>query len=211
VAITIAIIITEVPYEECGSPRFLYSMKLITITGPSGAGKDTVAKMMSKMTDWPVICSYTTRPRRFGEVAGEDHYFVDKCDVPREKMLAYTQYGGYEYWTMVDQIKDIAIYVIDEAGLVDLKKHHPEITVYSIYVFSPAVTRLTRDVKLSRILRDEERLKLTADNDYDYCIYNDFCMNLKNLCFEVARCVCHMPFVKEHLDPYDPKKPHFTD
>lgn len=147
-------------------------MKLITITGPSGAGKDTVAKMMSKMTDWPVICSYTTRPRRFGEVAGEDHYFVDKCDVPREKMLAYTQYGGYEYWTMVDQIKDIAIYVIDEAGLVDLKKHHPEITVYSIYVFSPAVTRLTRDVKLSRILRDEERLKLTADNDYDYCIYN---------------------------------------
>ena len=72
-------------------------MKLITITGPSGAGKDTVAKMMSNMTDWPIVCSYTTRPRRFGEIAGEDHYFVDKCDVPREKMLAYTQYGGYEY------------------------------------------------------------------------------------------------------------------
>lgn len=186
-------------------------MKLITITGPSGAGKDTVAKMMSEMTDWPVICSYTTRPRRFGEVAGEDHYFVDKCDVPREKMLAYTQYGGYEYWTTVDQIKGIAIYVIDEAGLVDLKKHHPEITVYSIYVFSAAAARLTRGVKLVRILRDEEHLNLAADIGFDDRIYNDFSKDLKELRFEVARCVCYMPFVKEHLDPYDLETPHFTD
>lgn len=186
-------------------------MKLITITGPSGAGKDTVAKMMSKMTDWPIICSYTTRPRRFGEVAGEDHYFVKKCDVPREKMLAYTQYGGYEYLTTVDQIKDMAIYVIDEAGLVDLKKHHPEIKVYSIYVYSAAATRLTRGVKLARILRDEERLKSAADIGFDYRIYNDYCTEKNNLCLEVARCVCHMPFVKEHLDPYDLETPHFTD
>ena len=186
-------------------------MKLITITGPSGAGKDTVANMMSQMTDWPVICSYTTRPRRFGEVAGEDHYFVDKCDVPREKMLAYSQYGGYEYWTTVDQIKGIAIYVIDEAGLVDLKKHHHEITVYSIYVHCAAATRLIRGVKLARILRDEERLKSAADIGFDYRIYNDYCTEKDDLCLEVARCVCYMPFVKEHLDPYYLETPHFTD
>lgn len=41
-------------------------MKLITITGPSGAGKDTIARIMSEMTDWPIICSYTTRPMREG-------------------------------------------------------------------------------------------------------------------------------------------------
>ena len=148
-------------------------MKLITITGPSGAGKDTVARMLSEMTDWPVVCSYTTRPRRFGEVAGEDHYFVDKCDVPREKLLAYTQYGGYEYWTTVEQIKDMAIYVIDEAGLVDLKKHHPEIKVYSIYVYSSAATRLTRGVKLARMLRDKERMNLGADIGFDDYISNE--------------------------------------
>lgn len=74
-------------------------MKLITITGPSGAGKDTIARIMSEMTDWPVICSYTTRPKREGEIDGVEHHFVEKCDVQHDKMLAYTQYGGYESWT----------------------------------------------------------------------------------------------------------------
>ena len=95
-------------------------MKLITITGPSGAGKDTVAQMLSGMTGWPVLCSYTTRPMREDEQEGREHHFVEKCDVPKEKMRAYTRYGGFEYWTTVDQIGDIAISVIDEVGLVDV-------------------------------------------------------------------------------------------
>lgn len=45
-------------------------MKLITITGPSGAGKDTVARMLSDLGGYKVICSYTTRPKREGEIDG---------------------------------------------------------------------------------------------------------------------------------------------
>lgn len=92
-------------------------MKLITITGPSGAGKDTVALMLSDLDGYKVLCSYTTRPKREGEIDGVEHHFVEKCDVPHDKMLAYTQYGGYEYWTTIDQVTDKAIYVIDEDGL----------------------------------------------------------------------------------------------
>lgn len=36
-------------------------MKLITIIGPSGAGKDTVALMLSVILGYDVLCSYTTR------------------------------------------------------------------------------------------------------------------------------------------------------
>ena len=43
-------------------------MKLITITGPSGAGKDTVARMLSEMGGYQVLCSYTTRPKREGRL-----------------------------------------------------------------------------------------------------------------------------------------------
>ena len=92
---------------------FLYNMKLITITGPSGAGKDTVARMLSEMGGYQVLCSYTTRPKREGEIDGVEHYFVEKCNVPRDKMLAYTRYGGYEYWVPIDQVKNQAIYVQD--------------------------------------------------------------------------------------------------
>ena len=71
-------------------------MKLITITGPSGAGKDTVARMLSEMSSYKVLCSYTTRPKREGEIDGVEHHFVEKCDVPHDKRLAYTRGGGYE-------------------------------------------------------------------------------------------------------------------
>lgn len=58
-------------------------MQLITITGSSSAGKDTVARMLSEMTGIPVLCSYTTRQKRDGEMNGREHYFVKECNVPQ--------------------------------------------------------------------------------------------------------------------------------
>ena len=169
-------------------------MRLITITGPSGAGKDTVARMMSEMTDWPVLCSYTTRHMREGEVNGREHYFVEHVNVSPTKMLAYTSYGGYDYWTRLDQVKDTAIYVIDEVGLVELKEKHPDIEVYSIYVSSLLPTRLTRGVKLSRIIRDVERFRNAPHIKYNNFIHNNADKN--SLQKRVARCICDIPFGK---------------
>ena len=169
--------------------------RLITITGPSGAGKDTVARMMSEMTDWPVLCSYTTRPMREGEVNGREHYFVERFDVPFTKILAHTRYGGYDYWTNIDQVKDTAIYVIDEVGLVELKEKHPEIDVHSIYVYSEIHIRLTRGVKLPRIIRDVERFRSAPQITYAYVIRNN--QDKNSLKEYVAICICNMPFIKD--------------
>lgn len=135
-------------------------MKLITITGPSGAGKDTVARMLSEMGGYKVLCSYTTRPKREGEVEGVEHHFVDKCDVPHDKMLAYTKYGGYEYWTTIDQVTDKAIYVIDEDGLKALCKKFPDIELFSICVSAKESVRLRRGVSQERMDRDKKRQRL---------------------------------------------------
>lgn len=132
-------------------------MKLITIIGPSGAGKDTVARMLSEMGGYKVLCSYTTRPKRDGEIDGVEHHFVDKCDVPHDKMLAYTKYGGYEYWTTIDQVTDKAIYVIDEDGLKALRKKFPDIEFFSICVSARESTRLCRGVSQERMDRDNKR------------------------------------------------------
>ena len=171
--------------------------RLITITGPSGAGKDTVARMMSEMTDWPVLCSYTTRPIREGEVNGREHYFVEHVNVSPTKMLAYTHYGGYDYWTRLDQVKDTAIYVIDEVGLVELKEKHPDIEVYSIYVNSWLPIRLTRGVKLPRIIRDVERFRNAPQIKYNKVIHNN--KDKDSLQEYVARCICEIPFVQALL------------
>ena len=147
-------------------------MKLITITGPSGAGKDTVARMLSDIGGYKVLCSYTTRPKREGEFDGVDHHFVEKCNVPHDKMLAYTQYGGYEYWTTIDQVTDKAIYVIDEDGLRALCEKIPEIELFKICVSATEATRLRRGVLQERMLRDKQR-NLLPLLSYDAVIFNN--------------------------------------
>lgn len=147
-------------------------MKLITITGPSGAGKDTVARMLSEMGGYKVLCSYTTRPKREGEIEGVEHHFVEKCDVSHDKMLAYTQYGGYEYWTTIDQVKDKAVYVIDEDGLKALRKKFPDIEIFSICVSARESTRLRRGVSQKRMDRDKMRKRLPL-SFFDAVIFNN--------------------------------------
>lgn len=159
-------------------------MKLITITGPSGAGKDTVARMLSEMTGYKVLCSYTTRPKREDEIDGVEHHFVWKCDVPHDKMLAYTQYGGYEYWTTIDQVTDKAIYVIDEDGLRALCEKFPDIELFKICVSAIEDTRLRRGVTPERMARDKQRTLLPLAF-YDAVIFNNG--SSSNLCDEVQR------------------------
>ena len=147
-------------------------MKLITITGPSGAGKDTVARMLSEMGGYQVLCSYTTRPKREGEIDGVEHHFVEQCNVPRDKIVAYTQYGGYEYWVTIDQVKNKSIYVIDEDGLKYLCKRFPDIELFKICVSAKESTRLSRGVSQERIDRDKQRKPMPL-SFYNAVIFNN--------------------------------------
>lgn len=151
-------------------------MKLITIIGPSGAGKDTAARILSELTNIPVLVSYTTRPMREGEENGREHHFVCECDAPRDAMLAYTQYGGYEYWTELLQIQSSAIYVIDEEGLRDLRQRFPGIKIISIYITASKLVRMKRGVTFERISRDDMREQFPLDY-YDYRISNNRTVN----------------------------------
>ena len=147
-------------------------MKLITITGPSGAGKDTVARMLSEMGGYKVLCSYTTRPKRDGEIDGVEHHFVEACNVQRDKMVAYTKYGGYEYWVTIDQISNRSIYVIDEDGLKYLCKRFTDTELFKICVSAKESTRLYRGVSQERIDRDKQR-KCLPLAFYDAVIFNN--------------------------------------
>lgn len=125
--------------------------KIIAIIGQAGAGKDTVARLLSFSLGIPLICSYTTRPMREGEKNGREHIFVKECNIPREKMLAYTEYGGYEYWTELSQIEDTAIYVIDEKGIMDICERFPDIELVNIYVAAKPETLKARGIAPERM------------------------------------------------------------
>lgn len=163
--------------------------KIIAIMGPSGAGKDTVANILSFALNIPLLCSFTTRPMRDGEVNGREHFFVKECKTPKEKMLAYTEYGGYEYWTELDQVKDAAIYVIDERGFLGICENFPDIELVSIYVAAKPETLKARGIAPERTNRDEYRVSLDI-NSFDYVISNNSSLyRLLTNTLNVVRCI----------------------
>lgn len=149
--------------------------KMICLVGPSGSGKTTLANIASKELNISTLCSYTTRPKRENEVNGIDHFFVSKDKMPtKDKMLAYTKFGDYEYWANIEQIptdKPI-IYVIDEKGLMMLlEEWGDKYDIVSILI--------KRDRKLiietvgkERVNRDKSRVKID-ENSYDAVISNN--------------------------------------
>ena len=163
--------------------------KIIAIMGPSGAGKDTVANILSFALNIPLLCSFTTRPMRDGEVNGKEHFFVKECKTPKEKMLAYTEYGGYEYWTELAQVKDSAIYVIDERGFLSICENFPDIELMSIYVAAKPETLKDRGIAPERTNRDEYRVSLDI-NSFDYVISNNSSLyRLLTNTLNVVRCI----------------------
>ena len=52
---------------------------LIVVSGPSGAGKDTICNMVvNEMKDTKISISMTSREPRGKEIDGVDYYFVSK-------------------------------------------------------------------------------------------------------------------------------------
>lgn len=136
---------------------------LITITGNSGVGKDTIAEYMRSKTGWNVIRSYTNRPMREGET-GREHRFVTHCQDASDACFAYTKYGGYDYWVHTTQITEapISIYIVDEKGLADARKHlswyGDHVLMYTINVLADECVIKERGVTEERIKRDKERV-----------------------------------------------------
>jgi guanylate kinase len=75
---------------------------LIVISGPSGAGKDTVMeRMQERGMPFRFVVTATTRPRRANEVEGRDYIFVGKEEFARmigqNELIEYAMvYGDYK-------------------------------------------------------------------------------------------------------------------
>jgi guanylate kinase len=147
---------------------------LVALVGASGSGKTAASLFLKDKIGWGVVTSYTTRPMREGEADGREHIFVTADRMPpKERMCAYTKFGGYDYWAEWDQIKDggCTAYVIDEKGLADLMGHEQ-----SPFPFRMVAVRITRKdlpgIDEARKQRDKERIRL-PESLFDYTIDND--------------------------------------
>ena len=50
---------------------------MIVLSSPSGAGKTTLVKLLSKKKNFNISISHTTRKPRINEIENKDYYFVN--------------------------------------------------------------------------------------------------------------------------------------
>lgn len=163
---------------------------LIVVSGPSGAGKDTICRNLVEKTDntW-ISVSMTSRSPRNGEVEGKDYYFVTKEEfeekIKEDKFLEYAMYNNNYYGTPKEKLEDYlnsgidVILAIDIQGAVNIKKLIP--SALFIFIMPPDMKTLKRrliDRKTESKEKVVERFK-TAYNEinhvqkYNYVVVND--------------------------------------
>lgn len=83
---------------------------IITLTGPSCAGKSTLEKAL-KAKGFAGAISTTTRPRREGEKSGEAYYFVERCMFEEQmlmnKFIEAIEFSGNMYGVEVREVESL--------------------------------------------------------------------------------------------------------
>ncbi len=138
---------------------------LIVISGPSGVGKDTIARALigEQPDNFYFVVTATTRPPREGEVQGYDYYFASNDEFARmieenellEYAVVYNDYKGIPKQHIREALasgKDV-IMRVDVQGAATVRKLIPN----SIHVF------LTTESEAELVARLTERKSETAE------------------------------------------------
>jgi guanylate kinase len=167
--------------------------KIICLVGPSGSGKTHMACRLENEYGIPQIQSRTTRPKRKPDEVGHTFVTEEEFDTYQEShMIAYTKFGEHRYCCLHrDLTEPVMTYVIDEDGLLYLRKNFSE--MYDIF----AVKLYMCDHKRASLVTEErmerDRGKFTLDDDaFDYFIdTTDFNDNDRKTCKMIIRMYQH--------------------
>jgi len=164
--------------------------ELFIVSAPSGAGKTTLCrKLCAIVPRLKYSVSYTTRPRRKGEINNVHYTFISEKkfkDMIREEEFAeWAVVHGNLYGTSIRRLKELLkrgydiILDIDVQGAVQMKRRIKD-AVY-IFVLPPSMKVLQKRLKFRRSDSAEQikrrlekaREEILSYRNYDYVIINN--------------------------------------
>jgi len=174
---------------------------MVILSSPSGAGKTTLVKLLSKDKNFHISISHTTREARPSEVADKDYYFVNQEKfenlTKNEEFLEYAKVFSHFYGTtrtpVIEKLEkgENVIFDIDWQGADQIKNKKLNYKLITFFILPPSKEVLferlsNRDMKDKLIV--EERMKEFSRDvlhwiNYDYVIIND---NLDECYFKIS-------------------------
>ena len=173
---------------------------MIVLSSPSGAGKTTLTKLLSKNNYYLISVSHTTRKPRINEVDAKDYYFVNEDEfkslIKKDEFLEHAKVFNHFYGTsktfVINSLEKESnvIFDIDWQGAKQIKEKKLKYKLITFFILPPSKKVLferlsNRDMKDKLIV--EERMRQFSKDvlhwvDYDYVVVND---NLENCYNEV--------------------------
>lgn len=164
---------------------------IFIISGPSGAGEDSVIDGLKQIFDTERIITTTTRKPREGESDGNPYYFVSEEDfkemIEKDELAEYAcEYNNKYYGVTYKELNrakntgKVAFWKIEYKGVMTAKKKYPEIK--SIYIAPPSLEILRKRILKRNPETSEkyfqERLEYTKEwmkheDIYDYKVVNE--------------------------------------
>jgi len=159
---------------------------LLVISGPSGVGKDTIARQLidRRPDNFYFVVTATTRSPRVGEVDGQDYFFMSNDEFARmienddllEYAVVYNDFKGIPKQQIRDALKSgrDVIMRVDVQGAATIRKLVPN--AVSVFLMSESEDELERRLRERksesgdslnlRIATARQEMKRTGEFDY---------------------------------------------
>jgi len=164
---------------------------MVILSSPSGAGKTTLVKLLSKLDNFEISVSHTTRHPRLNEIPNKDYYFVNEQEFKRliknQEFLEYAKvFNNFYGTTRTPVINNLnkgrnVLFDIDWQGADQIKNKKLDYKLVTFFILPPSKKILferlsNRDMKDKLIA--EERMKQFGHDvlhwiNYDYVVIND--------------------------------------
>ena len=186
---------------------------IVILSSPSGAGKTTLVKEISKRDNFNISVSHTTRKPRSNEIDGKDYYFVSEITfknlINDDKFLEYAKVFKNYYGSSKDVVfkklnnGENVIFDIDWQGTQQIRNQKLNYKIITIFILPPS-----RDELYNRLLnRDRNDVKIAKERmtkfnedvlhwkDYDFAVIND---DLRNCYKKIIKFINTTDYIKDN-------------
>ena len=177
---------------------------MIILSSPSGAGKTSLVALLSKLRNFEVSISHTTRKPRPNEIPNKDYYFINEEQFDRliknQEFLEYAKVFNNLYGTTTTQVINYlnngknVLFDIDWQGADQIKNKKLDYKLITFFILPPSKEILFKRLS-SRDMKDkliaEDRMKQFEHDvlhwiNYDYVVIND---NLESCYLKIKKLI----------------------